>query len=293
MSNAPLAKPDDEAFPLKPGLATTYEGGDPLLLKRVAPLIDYLEVVPDCIAVSTGGKRAFNERTLSELVEVSEQASIIVHGIGLSIGSHDGYSQEYVRLLDQLLDRVNACWHSEHLGYTSVDGVNLGTMLPLPRTEEALDLVCGRVREIQQRYKLPFLLENVAHVLPEFGDDFSPAEFLNAIVERTGCHLLLDVYNLECDVHNHALDLDKFLAELNLDSVWEIHLANGVEHRGLRLDVHSNLTRQTTLDTAKEILQEAKSVRAVTYEFLSQAVPVLGHDAIVHELQRIRDQLLC
>jgi uncharacterized protein (UPF0276 family) len=110
-------------------------------------------------------------------------------------------------------------------------------------------------------------------------------------VERSGCYLLLDIYNLECDVHNHELDLDAFLDELNLDSVWELHLANGVEHRTLRLDVHSELTRQSTLDIARDVVRRAPNLRAVTYELLSQAVPVLGYTAIAEELQRIRDQV--
>ncbi len=33
------------------------------------------------------------------------------------------------------------------------------------------------------------------------------------------------------------------------------------------------------------------SVRAVTYELLAEAVPVLGHDAVVAELARLRQRL--
>ena len=283
---------DHRIPPLAPRLATTYEGRDSTLLGTVVPLVDYIEIVPDTIARSIGGVRSLSTDTLTQLQHLPSRIEVIAHGVGLSIGSHEGYSADYLRCFDQLLDSIEIAWHSEHLGYVNVGGMNLGTMLPLPRTEEALNLVSTRIREIQRRYDLPFLLENVAHVLPTFGDDYSPAGFLNAIVERTGCYLLLDIYNLECDVHNHDLDLDAFLDELNLDSVWEIHLANGVEHRTLRLDVHSELTQQSTLYIAQEIVQRAPNLRAVTYELLSQAVPVLGYAAIAAELQRIRDQVL-
>lgn len=278
--------------PLEPLLATTYEGRDPTLLETVIPLVDYLEVVPDAIAKSISGSRRLSTGTLSELQALPDRVKIIAHGVGLSIGSYDEFSSDYLLLLDQLHANIDLAWHSEHLGYTTVDGMNLGTMLPLPRTNEALDMVAQRIIEIRQRYDLPFLLENVAHVLPTPGSDYSPAGFLNALVERTGCYLLLDIYNLECDVHNHNLDLDDFLAALNLSAVWELHLANGVEHRGFQLDVHSELTRQSTLDIAHEVVRHAPALRAVTYELLSQAVPVLGYNAIAEELQRIRDEVL-
>ena len=275
-----------------PGLATTYEGGDPAFLEKIAPLVDYLEVVPDGIAESKNGLRSINKATLVELQNICGEVPIILHGVGLSIGSYDGYSQEYLRLLDQLIDKIDIAWHSEHLGYTTVEGVNLGTMLPMPAMEEALDLIAKRIHEIQQRYEIPFLLENVAHVLPALTSDYSMAGLLNALVDQTDCRILLDIYNLECDAHNHGLDIEKYLEELNLDAVWEIHIANGVEHRNLRLDVHSEMTAQSTLDITKTVLSKTSSVRAVTYELLSQAIPVLGHAAILDELKRIRERVL-
>jgi uncharacterized protein (UPF0276 family) len=255
-------------------------------------LVDYIEVVPDSIARSIGGTRSLSSDTLSELRALPDRISVVAHGVGLSIGSYDNCSSEYLRLLDQLCSSVDLAWHSEHLGFTSVDGVHLGTMLPLPHTDEALELVSGRIIDIQQRFDLPFLLEHVAHVLPMPARDYTPAAFLNALVERTGCFLLLDAFNLECDVCNHGLDLDGFLAELNLNAVWELHVANGVEHRGLWLDVHSRTTRQSTLNIARDIAAHAPALHTVTYELLSQAVPVLGYQAITDELERIRAEVL-
>ena len=85
-----------------------------------------------------------------------------------------------------------------------VDGENLGTMLALPKTRQALDMICERVEMIQARYRLPFLLENIVHILPDYPGDYSEAGFLNAISEQTDCSLLLDVYNLECDASIRA-----------------------------------------------------------------------------------------
>jgi uncharacterized protein (UPF0276 family) len=143
-----------------------------------------------------------------------------------------------------------------------------------------------------ERYELPFLLENIVHVLPDAAADYSDAAFLNTIVERTDCGLLLDVYNLECDAHNLGFDIDSFLSELDMSSVREIHVAGGTEHRGFKLDVHSRPTGDSTVALAREVVRQARgAVRVVTYELLPQAVPVLGYEVITEELERLRDEL--
>jgi uncharacterized protein (UPF0276 family) len=277
----------------RPGLAVTYEGEGVSSLERVLPLIDYVEVTPDGVAEDQGGGAVLNGAAMANIKAVSSKAKVLVHGVGLSIGSHEGYSEQYITLLDQFVKQVDVHWHSEHLGYTMVDKENLGTMLAVPKTQEVLDMICKRVSEIQDRNDLPFLLENVVHILPDYPGDYSEAEFLNALVEKTGCGLLLDVYNLECDAHNHGFDIDRFLDELDLEYVREIHVACGVEHRGLLLDIHSRRLRDSTVRLMRKVVDSAQgAVEVVTYELVSEAVPVLGHDLIAEELKRLREALL-
>jgi uncharacterized protein len=197
-----------------------------------------------------GEGAGFSSQTWEELRAITASATMIVHGVGLSIGSHDGWCERYLHLLDQLFEQVEIAWHSEHLAYTMVDGEILGTMLTLPRTEKVLNMVCDRITTLQQRYHAPFLLEHAISLLPEFEGDYSQAGFLNALTERTGCGLILDAYNLECDAYNQSLDIASFLAELRLEHVREIHLANGVNYHGFQLDVHSRPTRQCTIALA-------------------------------------------
>jgi uncharacterized protein (UPF0276 family) len=277
--------------PCSPALAVSYEGGNPSLLERVLPFVDYLEATPDTLTEIGDGAPCLRESAISELKNVGSDARIIVHGVGLSIGAYAGYSEEYLQVLDALVQKVDIAWHSEHLGYVTVDGEDLGTMLPLPRTEEALDMICERVYRIQKRYRLPFLLENVVYLLPDRDADYSEAGFLNAITARTGCGLLLDIYNLECDAYNRGLNIPGFLDELNLDPVRELHLAGGIVHKGIKLDVHSKVTQDSTIALAREALAIARGVKAVTYELLPEAVPLLGEVAIAQELQRLSQAL--
>ncbi len=272
----------------RPALATTYEGVGLDLLERIVPLVDYLEIPPDSIARTSGGRTTLRADLLDQIASTVPDVNLIVHGIGLSIGSYDRWNEPYLHLLDEFFSRFVPRWHSEHLGFTTVGGENIGTMLALPRTEEMLDLVCERILRIQDRYRVPFLVEHIIHLLPDAPAAYSPAGFLNAVTARTGCGLILDVYNLECDHQNYGLDIPAFLDELDLTRVKEIHVAGGAEHDGFRLDIHSQPTAGSTLDLALDIIPRSPSVEVVTYELLKEAIPNLGHDAICAELRRVR-----
>jgi uncharacterized protein len=270
-------------------IGATYEGRDFHLLERMLPLVDYIEITPETIAEVHDGEIRLSDEIMTELKNIGKAAQIVVHGVGLSIGSHEGWSPTYFRLLDDFLEQVDVAWHSEHLGYTKVDDQHLGIMLAMPKTEEVLDMVSERINKIQERYKLPFLLENIVHVIPDFPGDFSEAQFLNALVNRAGCGLILDVYNLQCDAHNHGFDIPGFLSELQLTNVRELHVACGVEHNGFLLDVHSQLTRSSTVQLAQDVVRRSEgSAELVVYEFMPEAVPGLGRDAIAEELGRLR-----
>src|SRR5262249_23298718 len=99
-----------------------------------------------------------------------------------------------------------------------------------------------------------------------------------------GCGVLLDAYNLECDRLNLALDVTGFFGEIEMANVRELHVAGGGTHKGFRVDVHAEVADANTRAIAASILAHAPAVGAVTFEFLRQAVPVLGHDAICHEI---------
>ncbi|MGY5130789.1 DUF692 domain-containing protein [Streptomyces nigrescens] len=253
--------------------------------------MDHVEVTPDAFVDENSDGVSLQIDALHELRDLASDATVIIHGVGLSIGSYDGWSDDYLRCLDQLMDTVNVAWHSEHLGYTKVRGEFLGTMLPLPRTKEALELVIERVAAIQERYPFPFLLENVVRLLPDHDSNYTEAAFLNELTSATGCGILLDVYNLECDQANNGFEIEEFVSELDLNTVREIHVAGGVEHRGIMLDVHSRPMKASTLNLAKEVTIRAPHVETVTYELLDEAAPILGPDLIASELVRMRAML--
>jgi spore maturation protein SpmA len=71
--------------------------------------------------------------------------------------------------------------------------------------------------------------------------------------------------------------------------VRELHVACGVKHNGLMLDVHSRLPRPCTMDLAQQVLRDvAPAAEAIVYEFMPEAVPGLGNAAIANTLQQMR-----
>jgi len=276
---------------MKPVLiGTTYEGGRPDFLEKLLPIVDYLEFSPDSLATSRNGVASINPEKLAELKEVNNKVNFLVHGVGLSIGSYDGVSKNYLKLLDELFENLDLKWHSEHLAYMFVEGINLGTMVTLPRTNETLSMVCDRVNIIQERYKIPFLLENVVSLLPEYHSHYSHADFLNRICDNTGCGLILDIYNLQCDAYNHGLNIESFLKELNCNHIKEFHLASGYMDSGFMTDIHAGLTSDTTLNLTQQILDSYRpaNLEAITYELLDEFVERVGQEAIVNELEKLK-----
>src|SRR4051794_3449693 len=98
-------------------MAATYEGGDTAFLDRIVPAVDYLEITPDSIADIKEGRPRLKEAAVHELQTIGKETKVLVHGVGLSIGTASGWNETYLHLLDQLLPHVNLQWHSEHLGF--------------------------------------------------------------------------------------------------------------------------------------------------------------------------------
>jgi uncharacterized protein (UPF0276 family) len=267
-----------------PALGFSYEGRPAGLLEAVAPYVDLIEVIPDCVV---GPDDRLQSAPLEDLDRHAAHLPVAYHGIGLSIGTVDGWNTGYLDALDALIDYRTPVWHSEHLGFSIVDGHFLGTMGALPSTPEVIDVVASRARLLRDRYGLGVLFEHVATPIPR-PDEMSLAGFLNELHRSSGCGILLDLHNLECDADNGLLDVDAFLAELDYDAVREIHVAGGIWDSGFHLDVHSGLPASSTRDLLRRVLPRCRNVDAVVFELLAEAVPLVGRHAIVAQLTDLR-----
>jgi hypothetical protein len=114
---------------------------------------------------------------------------------------------------------------SEHIAWSVVNGTYLADLLPLPMTEEALDVVCRHVDQTQNCLKRRILVENPSSYLTFAHSTIPEWEFIVAVAARTGCGILCDVNNIYVSAHNHGWDASTYLAALPAAAIGEIHLA--------------------------------------------------------------------
>src|ERR1700677_3920413 len=105
-------------------LGASIDGNDALLIDRIVPLVDLVEIAPDRWANFRSGQvPRIEEPALTALSEVGCIRPLSFHGVGLSIASYDDWNWNYICLLDQILGQsFPVAWHSEHLSFSRVDG---------------------------------------------------------------------------------------------------------------------------------------------------------------------------
>jgi len=159
------------------------------------------------------------------LEQLRHDYPISLHGVGLGLGSARGFSPQHLERVRALVERVQPALVSEHLCWSAVADRQLNDLLPVTLDHAALDLLSARVQQVQDVLKRQILLENVSTYLRYRRDAMSEAEFLAALVARTGCALLLDVNNLYVNQCNHGEDARAAMAAIAPGTVGEIHLA--------------------------------------------------------------------
>jgi uncharacterized protein (UPF0276 family) len=154
-----------------------------------------------------------------------------LHGVGLGLGSADPLDPEHLRRIRAAVRRFEPAFVSEHACWTHVDGEHFNDLLPLPGTEEAVEHLARRVRDVQDFLGRQILVENLSAYVGYAGDSLSEGQFLAALVERSGCGLLLDVNNAYVNSVNLGLDVEAYFAVLPAHAVQEIHLAGHSRRR--------------------------------------------------------------
>jgi len=238
--------------------------------------IDWLELVPENY-MGLGGK----SRQLLE--EAADRFPLVSHGINLSIGSTDDLNQDYLKSLKTLLDTIDAPWWSDHLCFTSVDGVYMQDLLPLPFSRAAVRHIAERAKRVQDFLERPFLLENISFYMSMPGCEMSEAQFLAEVLESADCGLLLDVNNIYVNSLNHGYDPVKFLDQIPLERTVQVHIAGHKRTRETVIDTHGAPVVQPVYELFEQALARVE-VKAVMLE-RDQNFPDFGE--ILDELKTI------
>lgn len=177
-------------------------------------------------------------RPLQRLEKVREHIPVVLHGVSLSIGSVDPLNHSYLKRLKQLIEAIEPSFVSDHLCWTSIFGENLHDLLPVPYTEEALDIIVKKVQDVQEYLGRRILLENASSYVEFEHSEMSEWEFISAVAERADCGILLDVNNVYVSSVNHGFDPLQYLKAIPVHRVGQIHLAGHTNKGGYLIDTH-------------------------------------------------------
>lgn len=222
-------------IPARAGIGLRFQHHQPVLDTR--PDVAWMEVHTE--NYMGGGT------PLKYLDAIRRDTPISLHGVGLSLGSAEGVDPAHLERIRKVAERVEPGLMSEHIAWNLVGGTYLADLLPLPMTEEALDVVCRHVEQTQSYLKRRILVENPSTYVA-FGNSIIPEwEFMAAVAARTGCGILCDVNNICVSAHNHGWDASAYLAALPAEAVGEVHLAgHGIrtfaDGSSLRIDDHGS-----------------------------------------------------
>ncbi|MFD7219915.1 DUF692 domain-containing protein [Streptomyces sp. NPDC059892] len=195
------------------------------------------------------------------LVRLRERGvTVVPHGVSLGLGGAD---RPDARRLADLAERAEALGSplvTEHIAFVRAGGaltaspvLEAGHLLPVPRTRDALRVLCENIRVAQDSLPVPLAVENIAALISWPDEEMSEGQFLAELVERTGVRLLIDVANLHTNHVNRGEDPAKALDELPVEAIAYVHVAGGVERDGVWHDTHAHPVTAPVLDVLAEL----------------------------------------
>lgn len=210
------------------------------------PALDFIEVHSENFFGEGGA-------ALATLLQGRAHYPVSLHGVGLALGSAAGLDAWHLAQLRRLVDRVEPVRVSDHAAFArgNVAGraLHAADLLPLPFTDEALDVLCANVQQAQDALGRPLLVENLSAYVAFAGGGWDEADFLVALARRTGCRLLVDLNNLYVNARNAQLAGDPreplaacraWLARVDAAVVGELHLAGHCAMDDIVIDDHGS-----------------------------------------------------
>lgn len=172
------------------------------------------------------------------LERIRREARVALHGVSLNIGSVDPIDQSYLAGLRELVQCFEPEIVSDHLCFSGYGGRRGHDLWPIPYTEDSLDHVAARIAVVQEGLGCRIALENPSRYVAFAEDSLPEWQFLNELVSRTACGILLDVNNVYVSAHNLGFNVDEYLDEIALEGVQQYHVAGHSDAGAYLLDDH-------------------------------------------------------
>ncbi|KJK39736.1 endonuclease [Streptomyces variegatus] len=221
------------------------------------PGIDWVEAVAEniCPGHLPDSLRRLRERGIT----------VVPHGVSLGLGGADRPDAGRLAALAERVQTLGSPLVTEHIAFVRAGGsltasprLEAGHLLPVPRTRDALDVLCENVRIAQDSLPVPLAVENIAALICWPGEDMTEGQFLYDLADRTGVRLLIDVANLHTNHVNRGEDPAKALAELPLEAIAYVHVAGGFERDGVWHDSHAHPVSRPVIDILTDLASRVR-----------------------------------
>src|SRR5580693_283883 len=193
------------------------------------PVVDWFEIISENFMVDGG-------RPLATLDRILERYRVVQHGVSMYFGSAERLNRDHLKRLKALVKRTKTPWVTDHLCWGSVDGRYTHDLLPMPYTFEAAKLTAQKVREVRDFLEVPVAVENVSSYAEFHVSEMTEWEFLNEVVERADCGILLDVNNIYVSSQNHNFNPLDYVNSIPAERVAQIHIAGHSKYEKYILD---------------------------------------------------------
>ncbi len=197
------------------------------------PNIPWFEILTDNHLVSDG-------LIPHQLELIRKDYPVAMHCVGMSLGSADGIDIAYLKKIQVLAERFEIEHISDHISFSNLHGEYSHDLLPLPYTEEALDVLAQNITRAQDLLGKRILVENPSCYIAFEHSTMTEYEFINELLKRADCDLLLDVNNAYVNQFNLGWDATTLIDNLPLDRIKEIHLAGHTNYGDYVVDTHSD-----------------------------------------------------
>ncbi|MFF7447966.1 MULTISPECIES: DUF692 family multinuclear iron-containing protein [unclassified Streptomyces] len=216
------------------------------------PGIDWVEAVAEnvCPGHLPESLRRLRERGVT----------VVPHGVSLGLGGADRPDEGRLTALAERAEALGTPLVTEHIAFVRAGGpltasprLEAGHLLPVPRTRDALDVLCENIRVAQAALPVPLAVENIAALISWPGEEMTEGQFLYELADRTGVRLLIDVANLHTNHVNRGEDPAEALADLPLEAIAYVHVAGGFERDGVWHDSHAHPVPRPVLDILTDL----------------------------------------
>ncbi len=198
------------------------------------PQVDFFEIISENFMVAGGAPLKNLERVLSHY-------PVVLHGVSLGIASADPFNWDYLKQLKDLVKRTQTPYFTDHLCWTVSNSISYHDLLPVPYTEKVIDYIAERAKIVQDYIGIPFGLENLSSYVAFKSSEMTEWEFVNQVIEKSGCSYMLDINNIYVSSVNHLFNPKDYVDSIDFSKVLQCHIAGHTRNsNGTILDTHDH-----------------------------------------------------